>query len=71
MTHLDTSRPGTPHIGRSFVGHPLEDSCPCQQELCSLVAVGRAEIACPEHGFGKSKTVRQGHLSAQYPGSEA
>lgn len=62
---------GTPHIGRSFQGHPLEDACPCPQEPCGLVAMDKALPACDQHGFRKAKTLRQRHLAEQCPGSTA
>jgi hypothetical protein len=60
---------GTPHIGRSFAGHPLEDACPCPQEPCGLIAMDKADPDCPEHGSHKAKTLRQGHLAEQCPGA--
>lgn len=60
---------GTPHIGRSFAGHPLEDACPCPQEKCGLVALENAVLDCPEHGLHRAKTIRQTHLAERCPGA--
>lgn len=62
---------GTPHIGRSFEGHPLEDDCPCPQEPCGLIAMENAITDCPEHGFREAKTIRQTHLAERCPGAVA
>jgi hypothetical protein len=56
------------HMGRSFRGHPREDECPCPKEPCGLVDLSRTDGGCEEHGFGKAKTMRQGHLSKDCPG---
>lgn len=53
------------HVGRSFAGHPLEDECPCPQELCGLVAWDRVDPGCAQHA--PSKTIRQGHHAADCP----
>lgn len=46
------------HVGRSWAGHDLEDSCPCPQAACGLaLPVG----GCPEHGLEAGKTFRQMH----------
>lgn len=57
-----------PHVGRSWSGAPLEDACPCPQEPCGLVVLGRAHPACAEHN-GR-KTIRQSHRAQDCPGSE-
>lgn len=49
------------HIGRSFVGHPLEDECPCEQAPCGLVDTQNVDPNCDQHGFGSAKTIRQMH----------
>jgi hypothetical protein len=71
MANGTTSGLGTPHIGRSFAGHPLEDDCPCPQEPCGLIALDRADNDCPQHGFQKAKTMRQSHVAEQCPGPGA
>lgn len=59
------------HIGRSFVGHPLEDDCPCPQEACGLVDTAKAVPTCEQHGAGMAKTLRQMHFEAQCPAVKA
>ena len=49
------------HSGRSWTGHDVEDSCPCNQEACGLVDVFKADPDCTQHPIGRSKTMRQGH----------
>lgn len=52
------------HMVRSWSGSRLEDACLCPQEPCQLVQVDKALPDCPEHGFGKAKTMRQVHFAA-------
>lgn len=59
---------GDTHIGRSFVGHPLEDGCPCPKEPCGLVARSRAVSECREHPVVRGKSIRQGHSPGDCPG---
>jgi hypothetical protein len=68
---VNTENESTPHVGRSFQGHPLEDACPCPQEACGLIAMDKADPDCPEHGFHKAKTLRQAHLAEQCPDAKA
>lgn len=56
------------HLGRSWVGHPLEDGCPCQKAPCGLVE--KSSHDCEQHGSRFSKTMRQVHLAASCPGPE-
>lgn len=58
---------GSSHIGRSFEGHPLEDDCPCPQELCGLVSWDRILPDCPQHGPTAVKTFRQSHPEEKCP----
>lgn len=55
------------HIGRSFVGHHLEDECPCPQEPCGLVDAAKADPNCPQHPVSAGKTIRQSHLPESCP----
>lgn len=59
------------HIGRAFEGHPLEDGCPCPQESCGLIDIEKADRDCPQHGFLKAKTMRQGHKAGECPAGPA
>lgn len=60
------------HIGRSFAGTPLEDSCPCPKAACGLVITAGLDTSdCPEHAFRAAKTMRQGHRAEQCPGEGA
>ena len=49
------------HIGRAWVGHAIEDECPCPQEPCGLVDDARVDPACPHHPINVGKSIRQGH----------
>lgn len=53
------------HAGRSWHGHEIEDQCPCPQESCGLVAVGKTHPDCTQHGMGRS--LRQGHWPEECP----
>lgn len=55
------SMPENIHMGRSWTGHPLEDSCSCPQQPCGLIAEEGALQDCPQHGWGAAKTMRQIH----------
>jgi hypothetical protein len=56
----------TLHIGRSWTGHDLEDTCPCPKTPCGLVATDATSPDCTQHTIGK--TIRQAHRAAQCPG---
>lgn len=49
------------HMGRSWSGHHMEDECPCPQEPCGLIARENAVESCPQHYFGRAKTMRSIH----------
>ncbi len=56
------------HVGRSWTGHDLEDSCPCPQEPCGLVAQNRAVPDCVQHGhLHPPRSMRQGHPAGRCP----
>ncbi|MFJ2298126.1 hypothetical protein [Oerskovia paurometabola] len=55
------------HIGRSFDGHPLEDTCPCPQEPCGLIDVARIDPTCPQHALAAGATIRQAHIPERCP----
>jgi hypothetical protein len=57
---------GMDHIGRSWAGHPLEDTCPCEKAPCGL-AIANSNTDCPEHGMGAMKTLRQWHGNKDCP----
>jgi hypothetical protein len=42
----------------------MEDECPCPQEPCGLIARDKAVEDCPQHYFGRSKTMRSIHFAA-------
>lgn len=54
------------HVGRSWTGHPLEDTCPCRKAPCGLAVLGSAPD-CPEHAIGAAKTLRQMHQDTDCP----
>lgn len=56
------------HMGRSFVGHHIEDQCPCPKAPCGLVISDQIDEACEQHAFRFSKTYRQGHQPEDCPG---
>lgn len=58
------------HMGRSWVGHPLEDECPCPKTACGLVDLQHVDESCEQHPLDRAKTMRQGHPPADCPGSE-
>ena len=58
------------HVGRSWTGHHLEDSCPCPQEPCGLVSISKADPSCPEHPEMRAKTIRRSHPASECPGRE-
>lgn len=55
------------HVGRAWTGHQMEDECPCPQEPCGLVSLGKVVEDCPQHAFGRFKTMRQGHKDIACP----
>lgn len=55
------------HIGRSWTGHELEDSCPCTKATCGLVRKVLVDPTCPEHPDARVKTMRQVHLASRCP----
>ncbi len=58
------------HVGRSWEGTSLEDSCPCIKEPCGLVALAKADPDCIQHGKNHTaKTMRQGHFNHQCLGN--
>lgn len=57
------------HRGRGWEGHDLEDSCPCPQEECGLIASTTTTGDCPQHGFAAAKTLRQSHRATDCPGA--
>lgn len=63
-----TGDPNVVHVGRSFVGHHLEDGCPCPKEPCGLVADVKV-LNCPEHSWQSGKTIRQTHAAQDCPGA--
>jgi hypothetical protein len=56
------------HHGRAWVGHAVEDACPCPQELCGLVST--PDPNCSEHSLLGMKTIRQSHPAADCPAKE-
>lgn len=57
------------HVGRSWTGHDIEDSCTCVQEACGLVRESQA-ADCLEHGLFACRTMRQGHQPEDCPGAK-
>lgn len=57
------SMPENFHMGRSWSGHWIEDECPCPQEPCGLVSYDKVVESCPQHYYGRAKTMRSIHLS--------
>lgn len=63
-----TRHTDTWHVGRSFGSTHLEDTCPCPQEACGLVARDRVDPRCPQHTATSNKTIRQAHRPDACPG---
>lgn len=55
------------HVGRSWRGTAIEDACPCPQEPCGLVDIGRADPGCGHHPPKLAKSMRQGHSADRCP----
>lgn len=57
------------HVGRSWHGHPLEDTCPCPKASCGLAIVADRinDSTCPQHGSDAAQTIRQAHRAAECP----
>ena len=55
------------HVGRSWSGTRIEDICPCPQEPCGLVDLGRTHPDCDEHPPSRAKSMRQIHDAARCP----
>jgi hypothetical protein len=60
----------TKHIGRSWTGHDIEDTCPCPKAPCGLVPVDQASPDCGEHHWSAAKSIRQGHPADRCPGAQ-
>lgn len=58
------------HMGRAFVGHWIEDECPCEQEACGLVNFDKINSDCPQHSLVAGKTIRQSHSENNCPALE-
>lgn len=58
------------HVGRSWVGHWMEDACPCPQEECGLVDWDKIDPECPQHSLTAAKTLRQIHDNVKCPGAQ-
>lgn len=54
------------HVGRSWNGTEIEDSCPCEKAICGLAIMGRFDPECTWHDL--TKTIRQGHAAEFCPG---
>lgn len=55
------------HIGRSFEGTVLEDTCPCPKAPCGLVIAAEIVKDCAQHSLAAMKTIRQVHLEDNCP----
>ena len=59
------------HIGRSFVGHHIEDECSCGKAACGLVDSDLIDPACPQHAMTACQTMRQIHTASRCPTATA
>jgi hypothetical protein len=59
------------HIGRSWISHVIEDTCPCPKAPCGLVIQDAVTEACGEHHWSAAKTTRQSHPAALCPAADA
>jgi len=55
------------HIGRQWVGHDIEDTCPCGKAPCGLVDGNRVDPECTQHPIERAKTLRQVHHADACP----
>jgi hypothetical protein len=67
-SYLDEVREDS-HIGRSWSGHEVEDSCPCPKAACGLVPASATAPECEHHPAERSKSMRQIHMASRCPGS--
>lgn len=58
---------GAVHMGRSWIGHPIEDDCPCGKAPCGLVDGRLVSKDCPQHTLDAAKTMRQIHFAHDCP----
>ncbi len=58
---------GHRHIGRSWVGHELEDACPCGKAPCGLVDSNLIVDHCSQHAIDAAQTIRQNHGANECP----
>lgn len=58
---------GDVHMGRSWTGHELEDSCPCPEAPCGLVHGENIDPVCPQHNLNAARTMRQMHYAKDCP----
>ena len=54
------------HVGRHWVGHEIENRCPCVQAACGLVVSGEQAPGCVQHLVDRS--IRQAHRAEDCPG---
>ena len=60
------------HIGRAWVGHAIEDVCPCPKAPCGLAIP--SEVICEDHhpaDWRNDKTIRQAHEAHNCPAKES
>ena len=69
MTALGGANQRHVHMGRSRIGHPLEDECPCGKAACGLVDSEQIHAECPQHTLRAAKRMRQMHLAADCEGT--
>ncbi|QGJ93522.1 hypothetical protein SEA_MUFASA8_74 [Arthrobacter phage Mufasa8] len=57
----------TMHIGRSFTGTRIEDTCPCEKAPCGLVDSSNTHPNCTQHPWQRGNTIRQSHQPENCP----
>lgn len=55
------------HVGRSFSGNEIEQTCGCPLTACGLVDTLDLSPECEHHPFSRGKTLRQGHRAEHCP----
>ena len=55
------------HVGRSFSGNDIEQTCGCPLTACGLVDTLDLSPECEHHPFSRGKTLRQGHRAEDCP----
>ena len=64
---MNPAVPPGQHVGRTWSGTRIEDTCPCPKEPCGLVNLDRTHPDCTEHPPRRAKSMRQIHDADRCP----